>query len=48
QSNSQELDNEDLEQIDANDLEEMDLKWQVAMLTMREEILKEERKKSEL
>ncbi|GJX39694.1 retrovirus-related pol polyprotein from transposon TNT 1-94, partial [Tanacetum coccineum] len=30
-----ELDNEDLEQIDANDLEEMDLKWQVAMLTMR-------------
>ncbi|GKB59151.1 hypothetical protein Tco_0915337 [Tanacetum coccineum] len=29
------LDNEDLEQIDAGDLEEMDLKWQVAMLTMR-------------
>ncbi|GJV77304.1 hypothetical protein Tco_1508888 [Tanacetum coccineum] len=29
------LDNEDLEQIDADDLEEMDLKWQVAMLTMR-------------
>ncbi|GKD74363.1 putative ribonuclease H-like domain-containing protein, partial [Tanacetum coccineum] len=27
--------NEDLEQIDANNLEEMDLKWQVAMLTMR-------------
>ncbi|GJU11605.1 hypothetical protein Tco_1134001 [Tanacetum coccineum] len=27
--------NEDLEQIDTNDLEEMDLKWQVAMLTMR-------------
>ncbi|GKB88555.1 hypothetical protein Tco_0960827 [Tanacetum coccineum] len=26
---------EDLEQIDADDLEEMDLKWQVAMLTMR-------------
>ncbi|GKA73233.1 hypothetical protein Tco_0779449 [Tanacetum coccineum] len=25
----------DLEQIDADDLEEMDLKWQVAMLTMR-------------
>ncbi|GKA66805.1 putative ribonuclease H-like domain-containing protein, partial [Tanacetum coccineum] len=30
-----ELDNEDLEQIDTDDLKEMDLKWQVAMLTMR-------------
>ncbi|GKE48325.1 ribonuclease H-like domain-containing protein, partial [Tanacetum coccineum] len=29
------LDNEDLEQIDIDDLEEMDLKWQVTMLTMR-------------
>ncbi|GKC39064.1 ribonuclease H-like domain-containing protein [Tanacetum coccineum] len=29
------MDNEDLEQIDTDDLEEMDLKWQVAMLTMR-------------
>nr|GEV93126.1 ribonuclease H-like domain-containing protein [Tanacetum cinerariifolium] len=29
------LDNEDPEQIDTNDLEEMDLKWQVSMLTMR-------------
>nr|GEX13860.1 hypothetical protein [Tanacetum cinerariifolium] len=29
------LDNEDLNQIDADDLEEMDLKWQMAMLTMR-------------
>ncbi|GJW18980.1 ribonuclease H-like domain-containing protein, partial [Tanacetum coccineum] len=29
------LDNEDLEQIDADDLEEMDIKWQVAMLIMR-------------
>nr|GEV89924.1 retrovirus-related Pol polyprotein from transposon TNT 1-94 [Tanacetum cinerariifolium] len=27
--------NEDLEQIDTDDLDEMDLKWQVAMLTMR-------------
>nr|GEY93503.1 hypothetical protein [Tanacetum cinerariifolium] len=27
--------NEDLEQIDTDDLEEIDLKWQVAMLTMR-------------
>nr|GEV38839.1 hypothetical protein [Tanacetum cinerariifolium] len=29
------LDNEDLKQIDAVDLEEIDLKWQMAMLTMR-------------
>nr|GEW86453.1 ribonuclease H-like domain-containing protein [Tanacetum cinerariifolium] len=35
QSNSPRLDNEDLKQIDADDLEEMDLKWQMAMLTMR-------------
>ncbi|GKF68044.1 ribonuclease H-like domain-containing protein, partial [Tanacetum coccineum] len=35
QSNGPQLDNEDLEQIDTYDLEEMDLKWQVAMFTMR-------------
>ncbi|GKA54814.1 hypothetical protein Tco_0753763 [Tanacetum coccineum] len=35
QPNSPQLDNEDLEQIDTDDLKEMDLKWQVAMLTMR-------------
>nr|GEY52527.1 hypothetical protein [Tanacetum cinerariifolium] len=35
QSNSPQLDNDDLKQIDANDLEEMDLKWQMTMLTMR-------------
>nr|GEW45709.1 ribonuclease H-like domain-containing protein [Tanacetum cinerariifolium] len=35
QSNSPQLDNEDLKQIDPDDLEEMDLKWQIAMLTMR-------------
>ncbi|GKC33875.1 hypothetical protein Tco_1046259, partial [Tanacetum coccineum] len=35
QSISPQLDNEDLKQIDTDDLEEMDLKWQVAMLTMR-------------
>nr|GFA59666.1 ribonuclease H-like domain-containing protein [Tanacetum cinerariifolium] len=35
QSSSPQLDNEDLKQIDADDLEEMDLKWQIAMLTMR-------------
>nr|GEX22139.1 hypothetical protein [Tanacetum cinerariifolium] len=32
---SPQLDNEDLKQIDADDLEEMDLKWQMTMLTMR-------------
>nr|GFA31043.1 hypothetical protein [Tanacetum cinerariifolium] len=35
QSNSPQLDNDDLKQIDANDLEEIDLKWQMAILTMR-------------
>ncbi|GJV34539.1 hypothetical protein Tco_1394939 [Tanacetum coccineum] len=35
QSNSSQLNDEDLQQIDADDLEEMDLKWQMAMLTMR-------------
>nr|GEZ29729.1 hypothetical protein [Tanacetum cinerariifolium] len=34
-SSSPQLDNEDLKQIDVDDLEEMDLKWQMAMLTMR-------------
>nr|GFC49823.1 ribonuclease H-like domain-containing protein [Tanacetum cinerariifolium] len=33
--NSPQLDNDDLKQIDADDLEDMDLKWQMAMLTMR-------------
>ncbi|GJR97555.1 ribonuclease H-like domain-containing protein [Tanacetum coccineum] len=33
--NNLKLDNKDLEQIDIDDLEEMGLKWQVAMLTMR-------------
>nr|GEV93497.1 hypothetical protein [Tanacetum cinerariifolium] len=35
QSNSPQLDNDDLKQIDADDLDEMDLKWQIAMLTVR-------------
>nr|GEZ52532.1 putative ribonuclease H-like domain-containing protein [Tanacetum cinerariifolium] len=35
QSSSPQLDNKDLKQIDADDLEEMDLKWQMAMLTMK-------------
>nr|GEY29549.1 hypothetical protein [Tanacetum cinerariifolium] len=35
QSSSPQLDNEDLEQINQDDLEEMDLKWQVVVLFMR-------------
>ncbi|GKC42391.1 ribonuclease H-like domain-containing protein, partial [Tanacetum coccineum] len=35
QSNAPQLDYEDLEQINVDDLEKMDLKWQVTMLTMR-------------
>nr|GFB49244.1 hypothetical protein [Tanacetum cinerariifolium] len=35
QSSSPQLDNEDLKQTDVDDLEEMDLRWQMAMLTMR-------------
>nr|GEZ23506.1 hypothetical protein [Tanacetum cinerariifolium] len=35
QSSNPQLDNKDLKQIDADDLEEIDLKWQMAMLTMR-------------
>nr|GEX48547.1 ribonuclease H-like domain-containing protein [Tanacetum cinerariifolium] len=33
QSSSTQLENKDLKQIDANDLKEIDLKWQMAMLT---------------
>ncbi|GJT63668.1 putative ribonuclease H-like domain-containing protein [Tanacetum coccineum] len=35
QPNSTQLDNEDLQKIYLDDLEEMDLRWQMAMLTMR-------------
>ncbi|GKA01053.1 ribonuclease H-like domain-containing protein [Tanacetum coccineum] len=35
QPNSPQLDNEDLQQIHPDDLEEIDLRWQMAMLTMR-------------
>nr|GFA48412.1 hypothetical protein [Tanacetum cinerariifolium] len=35
QSTSPQLDNKDLKQINVDDLEEMDLRWQMAMLTMR-------------
>ncbi|GKF91150.1 hypothetical protein Tco_0274851, partial [Tanacetum coccineum] len=36
QPNCPQLDNEDLQQIHPDDLEEMDLRWQTAMLTIRE------------
>ncbi|GJY08078.1 hypothetical protein Tco_0375132 [Tanacetum coccineum] len=36
QPNSPQLKNEDLQQINPDDLEEMDLRWQMDMLTMRE------------
>nr|GEW42562.1 hypothetical protein [Tanacetum cinerariifolium] len=49
QSNAPQLDNEDLEQINADDLEEMDFKWQVAMLTMRvKRFIKKTRRKLDL
>ncbi|GJX13662.1 ribonuclease H-like domain-containing protein [Tanacetum coccineum] len=35
QPNSPQLDNEDLQQINPDDLEDIDLRWQMAMLTMR-------------
>ncbi|GJS76337.1 retrovirus-related pol polyprotein from transposon TNT 1-94 [Tanacetum coccineum] len=35
QPNSPQLNNEDLQQINPDDLEEIDLRWQMAMLTMR-------------
>nr|GFA58158.1 ribonuclease H-like domain-containing protein [Tanacetum cinerariifolium] len=35
QPNSPQLVHEDLEQIHPDDMEEMDLRWQIAMLTMR-------------
>ncbi|GJU41076.1 putative ribonuclease H-like domain-containing protein [Tanacetum coccineum] len=35
QPNNPQLDNEELQQINYNDLEEIDLRWQMAMLTMR-------------
>ncbi|GJR41591.1 hypothetical protein Tco_1309694 [Tanacetum coccineum] len=38
QPSSPQLDNEDLQQINLDDLEEMDLKWQMAMLTIRARI----------
>ncbi|GKA23831.1 ribonuclease H-like domain-containing protein [Tanacetum coccineum] len=46
QPNSLQLDNENLQQINLDDLEEMDLRWQMAMLTMRAmRLLKNTRRK---
>nr|GEW60101.1 hypothetical protein [Tanacetum cinerariifolium] len=46
QSTSPQLDNKDLQHIDADDLEETNLKWQMAMLTMRaRRFLKKTRRK---
>ncbi|GJX78803.1 hypothetical protein Tco_0326952 [Tanacetum coccineum] len=46
QPNSPQLDNEDLQQIHPDDLEKIDLRWQMAMLTMRERrFLKNTRRK---
>nr|GEX02294.1 hypothetical protein [Tanacetum cinerariifolium] len=43
------LDNEDLQQIYPNDLEEMDLRWNIAMLTMRaRRVLKNTRRKLDM
>ncbi|GJS97330.1 ribonuclease H-like domain-containing protein [Tanacetum coccineum] len=36
QSNSPQLDNDDLQQINPDDLEEVDLRWQMAMVTIRD------------
>nr|GEU80587.1 hypothetical protein [Tanacetum cinerariifolium] len=41
QSNNPQLDNDDLKQINDDDLDEMDLKWLMAMLTMRARIMME-------
>ncbi|GJV84486.1 putative ribonuclease H-like domain-containing protein [Tanacetum coccineum] len=38
QTTSPPLDNEDLQQIDQDDLEELDIRWQVAMMTVRSKV----------
>nr|GEW27109.1 hypothetical protein [Tanacetum cinerariifolium] len=48
QSTSHQLDNEDLKQIDVDDLEEMDLRWQMDMLTMKEHFARECRSPKDL
>ncbi|GJS04467.1 hypothetical protein Tco_0320975 [Tanacetum coccineum] len=42
QTTSPPLDNEDLEQIDQDNLEELDIRWKVAMMTVREKALSKE------
>nr|GEW35573.1 putative ribonuclease H-like domain-containing protein [Tanacetum cinerariifolium] len=39
QSNSPQLNNDDLKQIEVDDLEEIDLKWKMVMLTMRASVM---------
>ncbi|GJU56696.1 uncharacterized mitochondrial protein-like protein, partial [Tanacetum coccineum] len=46
QPNSPQLAREDLEQIDPDDLEEMDLHWEIAMLTIRAEVFNRELKEN--
>ncbi|GJT92574.1 hypothetical protein Tco_1081419 [Tanacetum coccineum] len=45
---SPQLENEDFQQIDEDDLEELDLRWQVAMLTVRIESLQQSTEKGTL
>ncbi|GKF74515.1 hypothetical protein Tco_0220847 [Tanacetum coccineum] len=45
QPNSSQLVHEDLQQIHPDDMEEMDLRWQMAMLTMRERRFLKKRRK---
>ncbi|GJW78860.1 hypothetical protein Tco_0140542 [Tanacetum coccineum] len=44
QSSCPQLDHEDLDQVDEYDLEEMDLKWQVAMISMRIKTLRQSKR----
>ncbi|GJZ50771.1 ribonuclease H-like domain-containing protein [Tanacetum coccineum] len=49
QTSTPQLDNKDLQQIHPNDLEEMDLRWNIAMLTMRaRRFLKNTRRKLDM
>ncbi|GKF22643.1 ribonuclease H-like domain-containing protein, partial [Tanacetum coccineum] len=49
QPSTSQLDNEDLQQIDPDDLEEMDLRWNIAMLTARaRRFLKNTRRKLDM
>ncbi|GJW04491.1 putative ribonuclease H-like domain-containing protein [Tanacetum coccineum] len=49
QPSTPQLDNEDLQKINPNDLEEMDLRWNIAMLTMRaRRFLKNTRRKLDM